>query len=481
MITAHVTHHRSGQWVKCPEIHWAKTVIWIVCAGMWLLSGCRTPPPPSHTEMLDQTLPSIPTNSWSAAATAGEVDTGWIKTFKDAQLEAFIDEVLQNNLDLKTAAAQVEAAAASARRAGAALMPQVAAAGSSRYLDSFDSSRLGDGENTGAQLIVSWEIDVWGRIRAGRAAARSRYEATEADYQFARMSLVALAAKTWYLATETSLQLDYATEVAEVQQSTLELVQVKFEEGQLSRKGVFLASADLFGAKDRVQQITIAHKEAIRALELLLGRYPAAELEIMKDYVPLPPPVPAGIPSEILERRPDLIAAEKRAAAAFHLVTEAKMARLPRFSLTGAAGYSNSEILQIMDANDTYWTVAANFLAPIYTGGALKEQVKIRTAQQEAALIQYGQTALTAFNEVETALTNEPLLAEREKFLKAALEDNEGALDIAQTQFDNGKLDLLSVLQMQKRVIASKVTHISSRNERLAQRVDLHLALGGSF
>ena len=134
-----------------------------------------------------------------------------------------------------------------------------------------------------------------------------------------------------------------------------------------------------------------------------------------------------------------------------------------------------------MDANQNYWTVAANFLAPIYTGGALKEQVKIRTAQQEGALIQYGQVALKAFNEVETALTNEPLLAEREKFLQAALKDNEGALDIAQTQFDNGKLDLLSVLQMQKRVIASKIDHISSQNERLAQRVDLHLALGGSF
>jgi len=431
--------------------------------------------------MLDTSLRSISPESWSSPARAGSVDTGWIKTFQDKELEGFIEGVLQNNLDLKSAAVQVEAAAATARRAGAALMPKVTAAGSSRYLDSFDNSRLGDRENTGAQLIVSWEIDVWGRVRAGRAAARSNYEATEADYEFARMSIVALATKTWYLATETSLQLDYAKEVVEVQASTLKLVTAKFDEGQVTQKEVYLSSADLHTAKDRVQQIMIAHKEAIRALELLLGRYPATELEIMKKYVPLPPPVPAGIPSEILERRPDLVAAEKRAAAAFHLVTEAKMARLPRLSLTGAAGYSNSELLQIMDANESYWTVAGNFLAPIYTGGALKEQVNIRTAQQEAVLLQYGQTALKAFSEVETALANEPLLAEREKFLNAALEDNEGALDIAQIQFDNGKLDLLSVLQMQERVIASKISHISSRNERIAQRVDLHLALGGSF
>ena len=227
--------------------------------------------------------------------------------------------------------------------------------------------------------------------------------------------------------------------------------------------------------------MTLAHRNALRTLELLAGKYPAAARKFSRKYVPVPPPVPAGVPSELVERRPDLRAASEQVAAAFNLVTEAKAARLPRISLTAAAGRSSNDLVDLLDQGPGFWAAGANFVAPIYQGGALKEQVVIRTAEQKATLSLFGQKALNAFNEVETALDGESILRNRERFLKGALDENQEALDIAQKQFDAGKLDLLSVLQMQERVIASKIAWINIRNTRLAQRITLHLALGGSF
>ena len=339
--------------------------------------------------------------------------------------------------------------------------------------DSSDSSDLS------AQL--SWELDLWGRVRAARAAAGANYRATEAEYQDARLSLAAVAAKAWYLATETYQQLEFAREIVNIQQKRLDLVTIKFEEGELSPKEKHLAGADLNAAKDRLQQVSLAHRNALRTLEVLAGRYPAAKQQIARRYVPVPPSVPAGVPSALIERRPDLRAAGEQVAVAFNLVTEAKAARLPRISLTAAAGRSSNDLLDLIDQGPGFWSAGGNFIAPIYQGGALKEQVVIRTAEQKAALSLFGQKSLNAFNEVETALDGEAIFRNRERFLKGALDDNQKALDIAQKQFDAGKLDLLSVLQMQERVISSKIAWINIRSIRLAQRIELHLALGGSF
>ncbi|MGB1875098.1 MAG: efflux transporter outer membrane subunit [Akkermansiaceae bacterium] len=455
----------------------------ILISGAMLVfsTGCLTiPQAPGGKQQLSEVLPDPDQvrQQWASRSKAGSVDSAWIKSFNDRALESYVGDVLAGNIELGAARQAVAAAAASARKAGALLRPQLNAAGTASQLDrsgadSTDSSEL--------SAQVSWELDLWGRVRAARAAAGANYRATEAEYQDARLSLAALAAKAWYLATETYLQLEFAKEIVGIQQKRLDLVTIKFEEGELSPKEKHLAGADLNSAKDRLQQVTLAHRNALRTLEVLAGKYPAAAGKFSRKYVPVPPPVPAGVPSELVERRPDLRAASEQVAAAFNLVTEAKAARLPRIGLTAAAGRSSNDLVDLLDQGPGFWAAGANFVAPIYQGGALKEQVVIRTAEQKAALSLFGQKALNAFNEVETALDGESILRNRERFLKGALDENQEALDIAQKQFDAGKLDLLSVLQMQERVIASKIAWINIRNTRLAQRITLHLALGGSF
>ena len=214
---------------------------------------------------------------------------------------------------------------------------------------------------------------------------------------------------------------------------------------------------------------------------MLLGRYPGAELEVKQEFSNVPPPVPAGLPSELLERRPDLVAAEKRVASAFQRTVEAEAAKLPSIKLTAGGGQATNDLINLLGVERNFFNVGANFVAPIYTGGALEAQVDIATSDQETALAAYGQTALIAFSEVETALSNEQLIAEREKYLKDVVNQYTKALKVSKKQYEVGRTDLLSVLIVQARLIGAESALISIRDDRLANRVNLHLALGGSF
>ena len=446
------------------------------------ITGCRTAKPETHQKALDSVLAKqtdIPTN-WTESDLEQPLEAGWLTRFEDPELKAYVDHVIQHNLSLRALIHRVDAAAAVARQARAPLLPSVAASGTNQEIGTPDDSNL-QSNTTEAALGISWELDIWGRLRAQRNAAVASYEAIEADLGYARLSLAAQASKLWFQATETYQQLSYAKAIVELQEKTLTIVQAKFEEGKLAKKELYLSMSDLNVAKDRLYSAKNAHMRTIRALEILAGKYPLNDHDFSQTFAIMPEKVPAGLPSELIERRPDLIAAAKRVDSAFEKVTQAKAARLPSIALTAASGYSSSDLFDLLGADGIFWSAAANFLAPIYTGGALKEQVEIESATQQAALAEFGQAALIAFSEVENALSNDVLLAEREKQLNQVWENNVAALDIAMIQFETGKLDLLSVLQMQNRVISARIAQISIRNQRLSQRVDLHLALGGSF
>jgi NodT family efflux transporter outer membrane factor (OMF) lipoprotein len=431
-------------------------------------------PPPPREEIVEEALPEtteIPEEFKAAEfVDSGEVDDGWIATFGDPELENLVDEAMRNNLNLRIAATQIDVAAAAAVQAGARLKPTLdlatGAAGSG-------TSSTGSGDAI-VGLSTTWEIDVWGKLASGAAAAEASLAATQANYEFARQSLAATTAKSWFIATQTRMLLDLGNETVDLFQNTLDLVNTKHEIGQVTMQDVHLARADLASAEEAVRQAESADKQARRSLELLLGRYPGAEIEARTDLPPLPPPVPVGLPSGLLERRPDLIAAEDTVAAAFYLTEQAEAAKLPSFALTAGVGASSS-------VSDLIFDLGAGMVAPLFRGGALEAQVDQADAQQKAAIAAYGQAVLKAFEEVEAGLTNGKLQGEREEFLQAVLAENTGAWDLAKTQYEVGKVDLLSVLQMQARVVGARIAVVNVRNDRLINRVNLHLALGGSF
>ena len=221
--------------------------------------------------------------------------------------------------------------------------------------------------------------------------------------------------------------------------------------------------------------------QALRALELLLGRYPAAEIAVAQALSPLPPPVPVGLPSQLLERRPDVVAAERRVAAAFNRVGEARAAQLPRISLTAGVSGISSDVLVLQDRNNPAWGIGGNLLAPLYQGGVLRAQVEIRSAEQKESVAAYAATGQRAFGEVEGALAAEFALRDRSVQLDAVVRDNERALQLALVQLRVGSADARAVQQRQLALYSARTARLKVQTEQLAQRVNLHLALGGAF
>jgi multidrug efflux system outer membrane protein len=455
-------------------------------AGRWalvigagsLIVGCAIKSPPSTADIQRDALShtTVPAGWKAYAGLAQPVAERWLDAFNDPALVALVDEALTYNADLKLAAARVEQAEGYVQVAGASLYPAVG------VLAHGGGKLGGDGSGlTGVFLNASLELDVWGRVRYGQAAAQAQYASADADFSYARQSLAALVAKSYFLAVEAGLQQAIARDVLRAAEELLRLARERRRIGVGDDQAVAEAQANVGTYRDTLRQVEYARGQALRALEAVLGRYPAAEVEVAKELAPMPGPVPVGLPSELLERRPDVIAAERRVAVAFDRVEEAKAAQLPRISLTAGGSSVSSELIDLKSHNNPIWSLGGNLIAPIYQGGALRAQVEIRNAEQAQALAEYARTAQRAFGEVEGALSAEVALRDRDAILGENVTDNERALDLAQIQYKVGKIDLRVVAQRQLALYGARTSRLQVQSEQLAQRVNLHLALGGNF
>jgi NodT family efflux transporter outer membrane factor (OMF) lipoprotein len=442
------------------------------------VTACALKDPPDAAAIKAEALPTVdPPPAWTAAgAGPGPVSDNWLATFGDDQLTAAVIEAIQHNADLRVGAARVEQALLYARLAGAKLYPSVDLLARGGGKMSGDNSGL-----QGAALTVSWELDLWGRVRYGRAAAAADAASAQADYEYARQSIAALVAKSWFLATEAGLQAEVARGTIRDGEELVRLAEARSRVGVGNDEDVFVARAGVGTSRDVLRQIELGREQAVRALELLLGRYPAAAAGVTVHLPGQPDAIPTGLPSELLERRPDVVAAERRVAAAFNRVGEAKAARLPAIALTTGVSTISSDLFVLKERDNPVWNFGANLLAPIYRGGALKTQVEIRTAEQKQAIAAYASVGLRAFGEVENALAAEIAAREREQILTQTLADSQRALEIVQTQYKVGSTDLRFVTQRQLALNATQSSLVRAQAEQRVQRVNLHLAIGGSF
>jgi multidrug efflux system outer membrane protein len=452
---------------------------WALAVGaVGLTAGCAIKDPPAAADIQGEALANttVPGGWKAGGGVAQPVADRWLESFHDPGLVALVAEALSYNADLKVAAARVEQAAGYVEVAEASLYPAVGVLAHGGGKSGGDGSGL-----RGVFLNASLELDVWGRIRYGRAAAQAQYASADADYAFARQALAALVAKGYFLAIEATLQRALAQEVLGAAEALLRLAQERQRIGAGDEQAVAEARANVGSYRDTLRQLDNARAQALRALELLLGRYPAAEVGVAQQLAEMPGPVPVGLPSELLERRPDVIAAQRRVAAAFNRVEEAKAAQLPRISLTAGGSSVSSELFVLQEHSNPVWSLGANLIAPLYQGGALRAQVEIRTAEQNLALADYARVAQRAFSDVEGALAAEVALRDREAILVENVKDNQRALDLAEIQYRVGKIDLRAVEQRQLALYGARTSHLQVQSEQLAQRVNLHLALGGSF
>jgi len=451
----------------------------IAIAAVAIATSCiRLKNPPDVVALKNEAMPTVgvPAQWTAGGAAAGTVFDNWLAEFRDDQLNAIVGEAIAHNANLQVAAARVEQARLYAKLAGAKLWPSV------------DLLAKGGGELSGDQsgiqggvLIANWEMDLWGRVRYGRAAAAADAASVAADFVYARESIAAQVAKTWFLATEAGLQADITRRTIQDSEALVRLAQTRVTVGAGNEEDVYVARASVGTYRDALRQIELSQEQARRAIEILVGRYPAGTTAVSPQLPPQPDAVPAGLPSELLERRPDVIAAERRVAAAFNRIHEAKAARLPSISLTAGLSSISSQLFVLQDRDNPSWNAGGSLLMPIFRGGALKTQVEIRTAEQKQAVAAYAEVGLRAFSEVEAALSAEIAAREREAILTETLADTQRALDVVRTQFKIGSTDLRFVTQRQLALEATQSALLRVRAEQRVQRVNLHLALGGSF
>lgn len=447
------------------------------------LCGCSLHKPPSHTTVVNQALPKATPLPpvWSAGSDTAIVTDGWVRSFKDDKLEVIVREAIANNLDLRQSAAQVEQARQSVIVVGAKLKPQIGVTIAGATTRSSNAASSDQYQSNMEYGMISWEADVWGRVRSQRAAVQENYEAITLDYAFARQSLAATTAKSWYLAIETRRLLALAQQSVAIYTQVLDLVKVRRAAGRVADLDVAEASYELNEAQNQLIATQGLYSQARRSLEVLVGRYPSAELTVAEEYAPLPPPVAPAVPSSLLERRPDIVAAEHQVLSAFRTHEAAKLALLPSFTFDLEGGRLSDRLLSVLGLNPWLMHSVVGMFVPIYEGGALQAQIRIATAQEDQAVAHFGGVALNAFDEVEVALTNERLLAEQLPYIKNAVLDHTEAVRIAELRYRAGSMDLLSVLQLQEGQIQSQADLIKLVNTQLANRVNLHLALGGSF
>jgi multidrug efflux system outer membrane protein len=441
-----------------------------------IAGGCAVKAPPDAAALKELALPAVQAPAQFSGAGAAAVADGWLATFNDPALTAAVNEAIAHNADLRAGAARVEQAQLHAKLAGAKLYPAV------DLLARGGGKLSGDGSGLqGGVLTASWELDLWGRVRYGQAASAAQAAAAALDYAYARESIAALVAKTWILATEYGLQMEAARETIRANEELARVADDRARIGVGNQADAYSARAGVGRNRDLLRQLELGQSDAIRALEILLGRYPAAAATTSPQLPSFPGEVPSGLPSTLLERRPDVVAAERRVAVAFNRIHEAKAARLPTISLTTGLSVISSELFVLKDHDNPVWNVGASLLAPIFRGGALKTQVEIRTAEQKQAIAEYAAVGLRAFGEVESALAAEINARERERILAQVFADNQQALTMVQTQFKIGSTDLRFVEERQLGLSSARSALLRMQAEQRIQRVNLHLALGGSF
>ena len=423
-------------------------------------------------------VPVLQTWAQLSAENAGTVHDNWVESFNDPVLNALVLEALKANYDLQASAARYDQALAFARRAGAALYPNA------NLRAGGDAGGRSTGRSTGDVHIigvVNWELDVWGRIRYLTESARADALAAEADYEFARQSIASNVAETYYLAVANRLRLDNSHRLITIQEEIDRIVQTKVREGQTTQLEANLSRADLAAFRADVQDRQSAYEEAVRALEVLLGRYPNAEILGAQALPELNGTIPAGLPSDLLERRPDIIAAEQSLASAFYVTKATRLSLLPRIALTGDGGWESTQLKNLLDKHSAFFSVGGNLIQPLFDAGLRFANIDAAKAAQRQAVANYGSTALRAFEEVQNGLANEAYFREKKIQLQQSASNMDAALPLADTRYKAGEITLLNFKQVQTQAYDTKDEAIAAHFTQIQQRIRLFRALGGSM
>ncbi len=443
-----------------------------------LLAGCANPPAPVRPEV---TLPGAykepAPEGWQAARPAELPRGAWWRVFGDAQLDALMTELDAGNQDLRRAEAQLRQARAATDAARSSLYPSVSggAAASRSHQAGASASAYSLGASAG------WELDLWGRVRSAVTAAEAAANASEADLAAARLSLQAQLAQSYLQLRIADAQRALLGETVESYRRSLGLTRNRLAAGVVTRADVAQAELQLRSAEAQRLEAGIARAQLEHAIALLTGRAPAA-LALAERPLPVQvPTVPAGVPSQLLERRPDVAAAERRVEAANAQVGVARAAYFPSLTLSADGGFRSNRLGELLSLPNRFWSLGPSLAAALFDGGARAAASAQAEAAYDATVAGYRQAVLAALGEVEDNLIALTVLAEQERVQREALAAARTSLEIATLQYQAGTVSYLNVIVAQTAVLQGERALLDLRGRRLAATVALIKATGGGW
>ncbi|MEO1028028.1 MAG: TolC family protein [Pseudomonadota bacterium] len=464
-----------------------------VFIAIMLTTGCtslenRLVGPPAE---ITPPLPAVP-DRWAAAGVVGTAESGdWLAQFNDPVLYDIIVEAITGSPQVKTNAAQAEAAAENARAIYGRSLPSLRFTSQDGVVSSaFDLQDQGipgappevvriTQSTFGLNFTASYEFDLWGRIAAANRAASADFLATEADLAAAALSLGGQAATAWMDLNEAQAQVKVAQITKDARQRVLDLTERRFSRGLSTALEVRTARTQLAGAEAQIASQQLLKANAARRLEVLLGRYPANEIEGAGELPDLPPIQIGGAPSLLIARRPDVAAAEARLNAAGLRAEEARLAILPALSVSGSASTSDNVFQNIFDPERIGANFLANFSQTVWNGGSLRAQKRANEAQARASAAQYANTVLTAWREVEDAIDSDRLLNVQLEAQMRSLEEAILAENLGERQYQNGLINIFDLLNLQTTRLNTESQVITARANLARNRISYHVALGG--
>lgn len=413
--------------------------------------------------------------------------TGWLDDFGSSRMKAFVKEAVGNNYDLSAALSRVEQAKERARISGADQFPTVDGSIQTSRSQNLRGAAFQTvtANNFNFSMDLAWEVDLWGRIRNLKQAELDRLTAEAAAYEASRLSLAATVAKTTLQIVESKLQIALSRRTLSSLRTNLQILDSKLEAGDADDRTaleISLSRADVARAESNLLAEQRQLDASKRTLETLLGKYPSGEIDSMSVLPQIRRSVPAGLPSELLLRRPDLLAAEARVDAAYKDLAASRKALLPAIRITGGIGTSTTdEFGDLFDIQNMVWNIGAGLTQPVFRAGRLKAEIQLDEKERDELASTYAETALTAFREVETALAAEKYLKGQVSALSRATSESRRAEELSLRDYETGIVDIITLLESQRRAFDSESQLLSRQLELLTNRIDLYLALGGDF
>ena len=445
------------------------TIILLGCVA------CATQPAYQVPEIIDTP------KTWLNETATNSIQSAWLTDLDDGYLTSLITEALNHNPQYLAQTTLIDHAEQQLIISGAPRLPTISASVSSNRVNASSLGSAVTSSSFSATLSLGWEIDVWGKLSATKKQASLNLAAQQAQLDRIRQSLVADICNTWYDLIEAQTLLTLYQQRLKNLSGNLDIIESSYQQGISTALDVYLARNGMQQEAARTATQQLALIDSQQRLQLLLGRYPDGQNFPIQSLPVLASTVAAGIPSELIDRRPDLRSAWLTLMAADAAVAIAHKQRFPSLTLTGNIGQSSTEMQNLFSSNNNTWSIASSLLQPLFNAGTLaaqEQQARIQVRQLEQ---EYQASVLGAFFEVESALARETNLSNQ---LDQYIEAEKSALaaeHLSFEQYQRGLVAYTTVLESQRRAFDSQSTVIQLRRQQLQNRVALYLALGGDY